>query len=248
MVFPDRVEAWADRKLDKAGFTSQSMLGMVMTICWILFSITLVIRMTAGDGGYLAEQMLEHAPPEESRLPESEYPGMGDMIADYLTRKTDEFQYTYTSDSGKLITCFQRHEADHMADVRGLISEDESTAVAAGITALIMFGICFVVERRWRKFFEGMAIGLGIAAGIAIILAMWAAVNFQGLFVTFHRIAFSNDGWRLNPNRDMLIRLMPIDFFISLGIRGALQALIIPAILAAVAGIGLWKTKSRGSK
>ena len=52
-------------------------------------------------------------------------------------------------------------------------------------------------------------------------------------------MAFTNDGWLLNPGTDMLIRLMPEDFFISLGIRGAMWALIAPAALGIAARLGV---------
>ena len=78
---------------------------------------------------------------------------------------------------------------------------------------------------------------------LAVLAAflVWALADFEGLFVTFHRVAFTNDGWLLNPGTDMLIRLMPVDFFISLGIRGALWALIAPALLGIAARLGLKK-------
>ena len=40
-------------------------------------------------------------------------------------------------------------------------------------------------------------------------------MDFNRLFILFHRIAFTNDLWLLNPRTDLLIRLMPIGFFIS---------------------------------
>ena len=39
-------------------------------------------------------------------------------------------------------------------------------------------------------------------------------MNFDGLFITFHKIAFTNDLWLLNPNTDVLMALMPLPFFI----------------------------------
>ena len=56
-------------------------------------------------------------------------------------------------------------------------------------------------------------------AGLAVILIIWALADFDGLFVTFHRLAFTNDGWLLDPRTDLLIRLMPVNFFITLGTR-----------------------------
>ena len=42
-----------------------------------------------------------------------------------------------------------------------------------------------------------------------------ACIDFDSLFILFHKVAFTNDLWLLNPQTDLLIRLMPIEFFIS---------------------------------
>ena len=67
-------------------------------------------------------------------------------------------------------------------------------------------------------------------------LILWAVIDFDGLFVTFHRLAFRNDYWLLNPRTDLLIRLMPQEMFIDLGMKGLLlflagEALMILGIL-----------------
>ena len=50
---------------------------------------------------------------------------------------------------------------------------------------------------------------LAVAAGLAV----WGAVNFNGLFWTFHRIVFANDLWRLDARTDLMAALMPLPFF-----------------------------------
>ena len=89
-----------------------------------------------------------------------------------------------------------------------------------------------------RELARGLLWGLRAVVLIAVILVIWAVADFNGFFITFHRIAFTNDGWLLNPRTDMLIRLMPEEFFISLGIRGALWALIAPVALWLAARLG----------
>ena len=70
-----------------------------------------------------------------------------------------------------------------------------------------------------------------------------ALIDFDGLFVTFHRIAFTNDGWLLNPRTDLLIRLMPESFFIRLGLIGASWAIAGPLLLETGARILLKKER-----
>ena len=214
----------------------KKVLGTLAAVCWLVFGITGAIRWVAGDGGQLAAEMLRAAPPETSGLPEGEYPGVGTMTAEYLTGKREAFQYTVQGTE-----VFQEHEAAHMADCRDLIRLDTMVCIACGIAALLLTA-CGLWRRDGRRdFLRGMIRGMLGVAGIVLILGTWAAVNFNGLFVTFHKVAFRNDGWLLNPRTDLLIRLMPVSFFVRLGLRGLLRFAAVPAVMAAAVWIGLGK-------
>ena len=61
--------------------------------------------------------------------------------------------------------------------------------------------------------------------------ALWAALDFDGAFVFFHRLLFDNDLWLLDPETDLLIRLCPEQMFQAMGARIALIS------LAGIAGV-----------
>ena len=75
-------------------------------------------------------------------------------------------------------------------------------------------------------------------------MAVWAAVDFEGLFVTFHRVAFPQGGWVLDPRTDLLIRLMPVSFFIRLGIIGLVRF----GAFAALSALLLWGLRRHEDK
>ena len=218
----------------------KKVLGTLAAVCWLVFGITGAVRWTAGDGGLLAAEMLQAAPPETSGLPEGEYPGVGTMTAEYLTGKREAFQYTVQG-----AEVFQEHEAAHMADCRDLIRLDTIVCILCGTAALLLTA-CGLWHRDGRRdFLRGAVYGMLGTAGVVLIFGIWAAVNFNGLFVTFHKVAFRNDGWLLNPKTDLLIRLMPISFFVRLGLRGLLRFAAVPAVMAAAVWIGLKKADTK---
>ena len=218
----------------------KKVLGTLAAVCWLVFGITGAVRWTAGDGGLLAAETLQAAPPETSGLPEGEYPGVGTMTAEYLTGKREAFQYTVQG-----AEVFQEHEAAHMADCRDLIRLDTIVCILCGTAALLLTA-CGLWRRDGRRdFLRGAVYGMLGTAGVVLIFGIWAAVNFNGLFVTFHKVAFRNDGWLLNPKTDLLIRLMPISFFVRLGLRGLLRFAALPAVMAAAVWIGLKKADTK---
>ena len=135
------------------------------------------------------------------------------------------------------------HEAAHMEDVRGLIRLDLWVCIGSGTLAVLATAAGFLRRDGRRRFLRGMMQGILGTAGIALLLGAWALLDFDGLFVTFHRVAFRNDGWLLNPKTDLLIRLMPVTFFIRLGIRGLLRFALFAAVFTAAVGIGLRRKK-----
>ena len=192
--------------------------GFLLVWAVILFALAAAVYGTAGDGDLLAREMRRHAPPETTGLPETEYTGVGRMTAGYLTGREETFQYVFSDAEGRRFVCFQPHEAAHMADCRGLIGLAGRLRWIAAAAALLPAAAGAVLRLR-RDFTGGMLAGLCGAAAVFTGITVWALADFDGLFVTFHRLAFTNDGWLLDPRTDLLIRLMPVNFFITLGTR-----------------------------
>ena len=192
--------------------------GFLLVWAVILFALAAAVYGTAGDGDLLAREMRRHAPPETTGLPETEYTGVGRMTAGYLTGREETFQYVFSDAEGRRFVCFQPHEAAHMADCRGLIGLAGRLRWIAAAAALLPAAAGAVLRRR-RDFTGGMLAGLCGAAAVFTGITVWALADFDGLFVTFHRLAFTNDGWLLDPRTDLLIRLMPTGLFIALAVK-----------------------------
>lgn len=222
-------------------------LGFLLVWTVILFTLAAAVYGTAGNGDLLAREMLRHAPPEATGLPETEYEGAGRMTAGYLTGREPVFQYVFSDAEGREYTCFQPHEADHMADCRNLIGLAGTLRWITGGLALLLAAAGVLLRKR-KAFSGGMFTGLGAAALVFSGIAAWALADFDGLFVTFHRVAFTNEGWLLDPRTDLLIRLMPLNFFITLG-TGILVRILISGLvlLGAALIIQNCKTKRQGN-
>lgn len=202
----------------------------------VLFAAAVSVYGMAGNGKMMAEEMLRRAPPAGTGLPEEEYPGVGRMIADYLTDREPDFRYSFSDAAGNTYICFQQHEADHMADCRALIRLAGTLRWITGGIILILAGICIPRRQARKAFAQGMLRGLAAAAGIGLMILAWALIDFDGLFTAFHRLAFTNEGWLLDTRTDLLIRLMPTSFFTALGARWILWT----AAAAAAAGLAAW--------
>ena len=217
--------------------------GFLLVWTVILFTLAAAVYGIAGNGYLLAREMLRHAPPEATGLPETEYEGVGRMTAGYLTGREPVFQYVFSDAEGREYTCFQPHESDHIADCRNLIGLAGTLRWITGGLALLLAAAGVLLRQR-KAFSGGMFRGLGTAALVFAGLAAWALADFDGLFVTFHRVAFTNEGWLLDPRTDLLIRLMPLNFFITLG-TGILVRILISGLVLLGAAVIIQKCKTK---
>ena len=80
-----------------------------------------------------------------------------------------------------------------------------------GCGIALLGGMAAHRKLHWRAFRCTL---LAVLAAVTVVVIL-AVIDFNRLFVLFHKIAFTNDLWLLNPRTDLLIRLMPIEFFVS---------------------------------
>jgi integral membrane protein (TIGR01906 family) len=101
-----------------------------------------------------------------------------------------------------------------------------------GLTGLAIVFAGILMPKRRKGIARGAIIGLMSAGVVGLALLVWGLIDFDGLFTAFHRIAFTNDGWLLDPRTDLLIRLMPTELFVRLAVR-----ILIWAVTAAFAAV-----------
>ena len=115
-----------------------------------------------------------------------------------------------------------------MADVQDLFRLCQFVAWL-GWGAALLGGLAVRRNPKWRVFRRTLLL---ILAAVTVVVVL-AVADFDGMFRLFHQVAFTNDLWLLDPRTDMLIRLMPLEFFISYAaIIGGLWLLGMTGLLA----------------
>ncbi|MBR3098807.1 MAG: DUF1461 domain-containing protein [Clostridia bacterium] len=217
--------------MNKSMLRRSALRGGAAVLALIVFGVTGIILCLAGDGSGMEDGLRRFAPPEKTGLPETEYAAAAALITGYLTDRTERFQMELAGNGGETVSAFHDYEAEHMADCRGLIRLDR---LLCGISLVLAVGLLAREAAVFRKegdagrkaFSAGALRSIRVTAGVVLALAVWACADFDGLFVTFHRVAFRNDLWLLNPRTDLLIRLMPEQLFVRMGIRGGIAAAV----------------------
>ena len=189
--------------------------GVMMALAGALAVLTAVINGLGASQGMMLALMRRHAPAGATGLPEEHYAPMTAMITGYLSGETDTFQYTFTDAEGRRIDCFHDYEQQHMADCRALFTLDRAVMAASALLLIPLGWAAWALRpvRVWTA--AGFLAGCGTVLLAVLALAVWGVADFDSLFVLFHRLSFDNGLWLLNPQTDLLIRLMPTSFFVG---------------------------------
>ena len=210
--------------------------AVTILLAVLMFSAILLLSVFywATNAGYYQQAQMRNQVSEVVGLPQTKINIINDHIIDYLKLKTDDLQLNLNHDQ-RTIEVFNDKELEHMRDVRqlfiyGYIFLGISVAVLAAVLIISFY-------KRALKYFRRITVITPlILVIISIIVIAVVLVDFNYWFTIFHQISFTNELWLLDPQQDILIQIMPLDFFSRIFIR-----IIITTItgLAAVFVMGL---------
>ena len=134
-------------------------------------------------------------------------------LIEYLNCRVETPQMAVTK-NGKAIALFHDYELIHLRDVKRLIQLNYIVQGVA-LTYIIIYALIFVLRKkgRWQDLARAVIRGSIATLGLMALLGILSIFNFEWLFIQFHRLAFHNPYWMLDPNQDYLIMLFPSGFW-----------------------------------
>ncbi len=213
------------------------LVGFLLSLSLAVLTLSALIGGSAASSSVMQSMLTSHSSYAETGLPDAEYAGMASMMAKYLAGGNTTFQYTFTNEEGTEVNCFNTREQTHMADCLQLFHLCRGIMLlSAAVTCLCILALA--LWKHWGRGTVGFMTGNGLVLLLCLTLVVWGLADFEGLFVRFHQAFFSNDLWLLNPQTDLLIRLMPTQFFVDwaaiiagLWLTGLVAATVVAGIL-----------------
>ncbi|MBR3018300.1 MAG: DUF1461 domain-containing protein [Clostridia bacterium] len=217
-------------------------------IAWL--SLLCSIAATAVTNESLMKQgFLQYSQTAHLNVSASRYGDYAHGLYQYLEGKTDAVQVK-DPDTGEMVNAFSEKENAHLRDVRGIVSFLKLARYAGGGLVIGILGTLYFFGSKDKKALlsdaaRGFALSALFLLAAATALAVWGILNFDGLFITFHKLIFRNDLWLLNPNTDVLMALMPLPFFTWYAgeITKSLLPVLIMMLLIIVAWTRIGKTQ-----
>ncbi len=122
---------------------------------------------------------------------------------------------------------FTEREIHHMRDVWSLVQLlRRGTAVLCGTLCIIVVFLAPTCK-EWALYVQR---ALFFISSCVVIVGGMCYFFFDSLFITFHRILFTNDLWLLDPAQHALIRAYPPEFFFTFCLYAAFGLLSVSSI------------------
>jgi integral membrane protein (TIGR01906 family) len=138
---------------------------------------------------------------------------------------------TYFFDEKELldVDIYSDKEVLHMKDVKSVMSFifDLSKILSIIFCILTFVLTSYLGVYLYKLIFNSLI----LFSSILILLGTSFLLFFQELFIIFHKIAFNNDLWILNPNKDYLLMMYPEDFFRDVAVLILLSSFLLNVIV-----------------
>ena len=202
--------------------------GLLLALSLSVTALSGILWVLGTSDGIMLPMMRRFAPSEATGIPDMEYPFIVRNITGYMSGKQSYFSSQYAIYDVRYP--YSDREMAHMDDCRALFQLDKTVLIVAGVLSAAL--LAAVIWRKDKRGWKGASIGFGAVMALVALIAVAAMIDFDRLFILFHKLSFSNDLWQLNPQTDIIIRLMPTDFFIGYAeILGASWLLLMALML-----------------
>ena len=185
---------------------------VVLSCFFLLFSFS--TETMSQDQAYYVAQMEKNGIPDVTGKSMDSLSEISSALRAYLKRGEGDILAPY----------FSASEIDHMVDVYALFKLMRTlTVFILGLAALCLYILSLRTGwRRALKMTGESAIGVLVAL---LLFSIIVALNFHAAWFKFHEIFFSNDLWLMDPEKDLMIQMLPEPFFFGMVKRIGLTVL-----------------------
>lgn len=199
-----------------------------------LFLLLLSVEINTFNEDFYLKSFKKNNVESVTRKSLNELMDITDELLDYLRDEADE----------KILEAnFNEREILHMVDVKVLFKYGYILKDISLIISIVFIGY-FLVNKKIVTLGKTLFLGIFIWWTIILLLFILSLSDFNKYFTYFHLIFFDNDLWLLNPRTDLLIQMLPLDFFMNIFKNIVLLFLVMLAIIQVIGYLLMKKGKN----
>ncbi len=154
---------------------------------------------------------------ESTGIGQGELDQITDALLDYMLFKRTNLHISAII-RGQELDVFSEREEQHMVDVRNILRQVFLLfcylCIALGLALALL-----IISKQYLTLRQAFKGSLLLSLGVCALTGVLITVDFYYWFTIFHKVLFTNDLWLLDPGTDVLIQMMPLQFFINITVR-----------------------------
>lgn len=216
-------------------------LGVIASLCLIVASVVLSVEYNIRDDSFFINEYNKCRVDIDLGMSMEDIEVVSKEMMKYLFGEREDL-VIYTTLRGTYREIFNDREKTHMIDVKAMLDNALTVRTVCLVVAGIIIGVLsYMWRKRVLKFLAASYLTACTAcavffAGMGLFIS---AFGFTEFWNRFHGVFFTNDLWLLDPRTDMMILLLPEQFFSDLVSRCILVFGIICGVLAILSIVAL---------
>lgn len=206
---------------------SRYALAVAAVLLYFAALVCVLLPMLCRSEQYLSEGFIRHSDRIVTGLDEGGEQRAAAALAKYFSDPYRDTPQVSLAIRDTPRDAFSEKELSHLKDIKQLLRIADRLAVLS-FSVLLLALVCVLMQGR-RELIQALHRAFLVLPMLLTALAVWAICDFDGLFITFHKLLFTNDNWLLDPRSDLLLQLMPLSFFTAA--LGRVALVLVPLIL-----------------
>ena len=197
-----------------------------------------ILQIYTFNKGFYLREFEKHHVPSVTKIQIEDLSKITEKIITYLQDKDDHLNIQVPI-GGKVQEVFGEREKQHMVDVKVLFQRGYQIRNIGLFIVIAAFLI--KVRHSKREAYRSLILSSMLSLSFVLLLFILIQIDFNKYFTHFHEIFFNNDLWLLNPETDVLIQMLPLEFFtnISVAVVGTFLG-----IMSIIGGFAFYKLKN----
>lgn len=185
------------------------LITVLFSFSLILFLLTLSINIGSEDFNFYKNFSIEHNLKNQVGVSQDNLEKMYKSLQGQIK----------TGDEKEIKQYFNDREVSHMKDVYKLFNLNRNINRIMMVIVIISSTLVYYNKEDKVQNSKYIINYLLIILVGFLILGGIVYFNFESSFIKFHELFFNNDLWLLNPETDIMIRMLPQEFFMSIAFK-----------------------------
>lgn len=219
---------------------------LLLAVVLLVLTTLVAVQWVAYDADFISGELLRLNSPQVIGMRDADVYRYAEHTAAYLRGSLQDPNLGVALNGAQRWLLNER-EVLHMQDVQQLFIWARYF-LGLLILVLILWGLWACRWGRFQAYLGTLKRGAIGAILIGALFALLISNDFNQSFTLFHLLSFSNDLWLLDPATDLLINLLPEQFFATAALQTALRAGALLLLLALLAYLASRESKSGSSQ